>query len=371
MSSGVWTHIGYAQDIRFGPGRIKEAPRLVEALRAERVLLITTQRGSRSAAGLELAEVLGGRLAAVFDEARPHVPQSVVERAFAQAQARRVEAVVSLGGGSCADLGKAVCHFAEQARGASAVSCFDRPALAHIAVPTTYSGAEVTPFFGMLDEATHRKSGAGGPTLAPAGVIYDPEVTLDLPPRASAETGMNALAHCVEAAWSASRTPEAEAIAYSGAARVFHALPRVIERPQELEGRSELLAGALLAGRCLQNASMGVHHGLAQMVGGRTGIAHGLANALILAHAVRFNQQAVPDVIARLAMLFGRRDGDAAAAIDELRARIGLPARLAECGVTREDIEAVAQASASNATVAKNPRPVSPADALAILEAAL
>jgi maleylacetate reductase len=370
MSGRAWTHTGYAQEIRFGPGRLTEAPRLIEALRAERVLLIASSRGSRSAAGRKLAEALAGRLAAVFEEARPHVPQEVARRAFAQAQAERVDAVVSLGGGACADLGKAVCHFAEQARGGLAPSCFDRPALPHVAVPTTYSGAEVTPFFGMLDEAAHRKLGFGAPTLAPAGVIYDPETTLDLPARTSAETGMNALAHCIEAAWSPSRTPEAEAIAYAGAARIYHALPRVIERPSDLSARTELLGGALLAGRCLQNASMGVHHGLAQMVGGRSGIAHGLANALILAHAVRFNQQAVPEVIARLALLFGRSDGDAAAAIDELRARIGLPARLGECGVGREDIEAVAQASPGNAAVAKNPRNVTQADALAVLEAA-
>jgi maleylacetate reductase len=371
MASGSWTHIGYAQEIRFGPGRVAEAPQLIDALRAKRVLFVTTRRGSLSAAGRRLAEALGGRLAAVFDDARPHVPQGVAERAFAQAQAERIDAIVSLGGGACADLGKAVCHFAEQARGGLATTAFDRPALAHIAVPTTYSGAEVTPFYGMLDEAAHRKSGAAGPTLAPAGVIYDPETTLDLPPRASAETGMNALAHCIEAAWSPSRTPEAEAIAYSGAARIFHALPRVIEHPHDLPARTELLAGALLAGRCLQNASMGVHHGLAQMVGGRTGIAHGLANALILAHAVRFNQDAVPEVVERLAMLFGRRDGDAAAAVDELRARIGLPARLGECGVGRDDIDAVAEASTGNATIAKNPKPVKVEDARAILRAAL
>jgi maleylacetate reductase len=373
-----WTHIGYAQQIRFGAGSLREAPRLLGELRAERVLLVTTRRGSQSAAYRELAQSLGSRLVSVFDGALPHVPQTVARHAFEQARAERVDAVVSLGGGACADLGKAVCWFAEQERGggpgepaAVASTCFDRPAIPHVAVPTTYSGAELTAFFGMLDEATHRKSGAGGPTIAPAGVVYDPEITLDLPARVSAETGMNALAHCIEAAWSPVRTPEAEAIAYSGAARIYHVLPRVVEQPSDLEARTALLAGAALAGRCLQNASMGVHHGLAQMVGGRTGIAHGLANALVLAHAIRFNRDVVPEVVARLAMLFGRRDGDAAAAVDELRARIGLPARLGDCGVSAEDVEAVAQLSASNATVAKNPKPVRVEDAREILRAAL
>lgn len=385
-----WTHIGYAQEIRFGTGCIADTPRLTDELHARRVLLVTTQRGRESTAGRKLAQALGDRLVATFDGARPHVPEPAARRAFEQSRAERADAIVSLGGGSCSDLGKAVCWLAEQAAahveqtaahaaqaaerggppGELARSCFDRPALPHVAIPTTYSGAEVTPFFGMLDESARRKSGAGGPTIAPAGVVYDPELTLDLPPRASAETGMNALAHCVEAAWSPARTPEAEAIALGAAARIFYALPRVVERPQDLQARTDMLAGALLAGRCLQNASMGVHHGLAQMVGGRTGVAHGLANAVILAHAVRFNRDAVPEVIARLALLFGRRDGDAAAAIDALRARIGLPARLSECGVERDDIETVAEWSASNATVGKNPKKVTVEDARAILRAA-
>ena len=118
-----------------------------------------------------------------------------------------MDAVVSFGGGSCADLGKAVCFFVEQQAGVPGASYADRPVLAHIAIPTTYSGAELTPFFGMTDQATHRKSGAGGPTIAPLAAVYDPIVTLDTPVRVSAETGMNALAHGVEAACSPSSHP--------------------------------------------------------------------------------------------------------------------------------------------------------------------
>src|SRR5690606_33531669 len=150
----------------------------------------------------------------------------------------------------------------------------------------------------------------------------DPELTLDLPARVSAETGMNALAHCVEAAWSTARSAEAEVIAYAGAARIYRWLPIVTKHPHDLRARSEMLVGAMLGGRALQNAAMGVHHGLAQLVGGCTGMPHGLANAVILAHAVRFNANAVPDVIWRLTNEFGRTDGDAASAIDELRERI-------------------------------------------------
>ncbi len=362
--------MSYAQRLRFGCGALDDAGREAQEIGAARMLLITTPRGRESAAGRRLAHSLGGMLVSVFDGARPHVPESAVHGAWRQLRDDRIDAVVSLGGGSSTDLGKAVCYRAEQARGGLGKTCFDRPAIPHMTVPTTYSGAELTPFFGVTDEAARRKSGAGGPTLAPACVIYDPEATLDLPPRASAETGMNALAHCVEVAWSPARTAEAEALALAGAAQIHRWLPRVVEHPRDLEARAAMLEAALLAGRCLQNATMGVHHGLAQLVGGRTGIAHGLANAVILAHAVRFNADAVPDALARLAAAFGREDGDAARAIDELRARVGLPARLSQCGVGAEDIEAVAALSSSNATVAKNPKPVSADDARAILRAA-
>lgn len=362
--------MSYAQRLHFGCGAIDDAGREARELGAGRMLLVTSARGRESAAGRRLVQSLGAMLVAVFDGARPHVPESAVRAASKRVRDERIEAVVSLGGGSSTDLGKAVCYHTEQERGGLGKTCFDRPAIPHMSVPTTYSGAELTPFFGVTDEAARRKSGAGGPTLAPAAVIYDPEATLDLPPRASAETGMNALAHCVEVAWSPARTVEAEALALAGAAQIHRWLPRVVEQPRDLEAREAMLGAALLAGRCLQNASMGVHHGLAQMVGGRTGISHGLANAVILAHATRFNADAVPEAIARLARALGRQDGDAARAIDELRARVGLPARLSQCGVSADDIEAVAKLSSSNATVAKNPKPVTEDDARAILRAA-
>ncbi len=111
-----------------------------------------------------------------------------------------------------------------------------------------------------------RAEGEGRPR-APIAVVYDPLLTLSTPVRVSAETGMNALAHCVEAAYSPRRTPEAEAIALAGARRLASALPAVVDDPDDVEARTDALAGAALAGRCLQNSSMGVHHGLAQLVG--------------------------------------------------------------------------------------------------------
>jgi maleylacetate reductase len=185
----------------------------------------------------------------------------------------------------------------------------------------------------------------------------------------SAETGRNALAHCVECAYSPLRTPEAEAIALAGVARIARALPAVVGAPDDIAARTEMLEGAVLGGRCLQNASMGVHHGLSQLVGGRTGIPHGLANAVILPHAIRFNLDAVPEELARVGAALGDR-GDPAGAATALLALLDLPTRLSECGVDEEDLEAVVRLSESSPNVQLNPKPVSPDDVRSILEAA-
>lgn len=361
-----WTHTGYAQRIHFGAGSLDELANVVRETGARRVMLVTTEGRADSDAGRRVVSLLGRQLVSTFAGVTSHVPTAAVEAAVRQAQADGVDGLVSFGGGSCADLGKAVCFFVEQQAGTPGMSPLDRPALSHVAVPTAYSGAELTPFFGMTDPAARRKSGAGGPTVAPVAVVYDPLVTLDTPPRVSAETGMNALAHGVEAAYATRRTPEAEAVALACVQRVAASLPGVVDDPDDLSARTAMLVGAALGGRALQNASMGVHHGLAQLLGGRTGIAHGLANAIMLAHVLRFNAEAAPVEVARIGAALGDPD-DPAGACDRLRRRLGLPGRLSECGVTKEDLDAVARMSEGNVSVGFNPRPVSEEGARQIL----
>ncbi len=364
-----WTHTALAQQILFGAGTLDRLPELVRLLGARKALLVTTAGRLASEDGSAVVGGLGRNLASTFAEVEPHVPVPLVQQAVLQARRDGIDLVVSFGGGSSADLGKAVCYFLEQEAGMRGSSHIDRPLVPHLSIPTTYSGAELTPFFGMTDPTTRQKQGAGGPTSAPIVAVYDPLLTLSTPPRVSAETGMNALAHCVEAAWSPLRTPEAEAIALAGAAAISDALPLVVREPDDLEARTRMLEGACLAGRCLLNAGMGVHHGLAQLVGGRTGIPHGLANAILLTHAIRFNEEAVPDAVAALGDALGS-PGDAAGAVDRLRRELDLPARLSEVGVGEGELAAVARLSQSNGNVARNPRPVSEADAVGILRAA-
>lgn len=364
-----WVHTAYAQRIHFGAGMVDRVADVVKEAGGRRVLLVTTEGRLASDAGARISSKLGRSLASTFSGVTSHVPTTAVQAAIRQARLDTIDAVVSFGGGSCIDLGKAVCFFTEQEAGTPGTSYVDRPVLPHVSIPTTYSGAELTPFFGMTDEATKRKTGAGGPTTAPLAAIYDPELTLTTPADVSAETGMNALAHGVECVYSPSRTPEAEAIALACIRTVSGALPLVIDDPDSLVARTAMLEGAVLGARCLHNATMGVHHALSQLVGGRTGIAHGLANALVLPHAMRFNADAVPDAMARIGMALGD-DDDPAGAVERLRERLGLPGSLSDCGMTDEDLDAIVRQVPGHHLIALNPKPVTEADARAILEAA-
>ncbi len=359
-----WTHTALAQQLVFGAGVLEQLPALVKAIGARKAMLVTTRGRLASPDGERVERLLGRTLESTFADVESHVPVPLVQQAVLQARRDGVDLVVSFGGGSCSDLGKAVCFFLEQEAGMPGATHLDRPVLPHVSIPTTYSGAELTPFFGMTDPASRQKQGAGGPTSAPVVAVYDPDLTASTPSRVLAETGMNALAHCVEAAYSPHRTPEAEAIALAGARTIHRALPAVVTDPASGLARAAMLEGAVLAGRCLLNAGMGVHHGLSQLVGGRTGIPHGLANAILLTHSIAFNAEAVPEEVGRLSAAFGTEAGQA---VDGLRASIGLPARLSEVGVDEADLDAVARLSQSNANVARNPRPVSEDDARAIL----
>lgn len=370
MTSDAWTHTSTAQRVHFGAGVITSLPSILREVGGRRVLLVSSPGRLASDAGQRVVSLLGRSLASTFDGVRPHVPTTAVQAALGIARDRDIDSVVTLGGGSAADLGKAVCFFSEQEAGTPGASYVDRPNLAHVAIATTYSGAELTGTFGITDENTRRKSGGSGPTVAPLAAIYDPELLVGAPADVSGQTGMNALAHGVECAYSPARTPEAEALALACIERLAGALPAVAADIDDIDARSDAFAGSILGGRALQNATMGAHHGLSQLLGGRTGLPHGLVNAILLSHVVRFNAEALPDHV-RAAI--GEALGDAqdpAGAIDRLRITLGLPGTLSDCGVGDDDLEAVARMAEGNASVRANVRPVDEAAALAILESA-
>jgi alcohol dehydrogenase class IV len=220
-----------------------------------------------------------------------------------------------------------------------------------IAVPTTYAGAEWTPWYGNRDSENRTKP--AGMDARVEGIVYDVDLTLGLPRAESAGTALNALDHCAEALYVAGRNPAADREALAGAPLLDEWLPRVLDRPDDREARTRLLEGAAHAGAALGGAGLGLAHALAQAVGGRYGLPHGAMNALCLPPVLRFNGKVAADAIARFADALGV--DDAAARVEEL-ARLGGFERLRDFRVPREDLDALAEAAATRAGNRANPR---------------
>jgi len=258
------------------------------------------------------------------------------------AAARGSDGILAVGGGSAIDLAKAL----------SATT-----GLPLVSVPTTYSGAEWTSFFGIRDPARRMKGGGGGARLA--GIVYDPQLTLELPRAESGGTAMNALAHCAEALYVAGHNPTGDEQALEGARLIGEHLPRVLADGSDVGARTGLLRGAMHAGAALGAAGLALGHAMAQVVGGRYGIPHGAANALCLPPALRFNQPAAGAEIARFGDALGA--DDAAARCEEL-SRLSGYERLRDLGVPEDELDEVAEATAIRPGALANPRPASPAE---------
>lgn len=252
------------------------------------------------------------------------------------------DALLPIGGGSTIDLAKAVSA---------------ETGLPVVSVPTTYSGAEWTQFFGIRDPGRLMRGGGAGAHLA--GIVYDPRLTLELPRAESGGTALNALAHAAEALYVAGHNPEGDRQALAGAPLIDEYLPRVLEDGHDLDARTHLLEGAQHAGAALGSAGLALGHAMAQAVGGRYGIAHGAANALCLPPALRFNEPAAPDAVARFGEALGA--DDPAARAEEL-ARLSGFTRLRDLGVPRDELDEVAEATVQRAGAKANPRRASAAE---------
>jgi maleylacetate reductase len=335
--------------IRFGVGSLEELADVCGEAGITRSLLVASRRGAAAAAGLPVV--------ATFDGVRPHVPVQSVWEAAALVREMGADGLVGLGGGSAVDTCKAIV--AELAQEGDA----EVPLPRIVAIPTTYAGAEWTPYFGML-LAPGQKGGGVDERARPAAAIYDPELTVELPLEATVGTAMNALAHCAEAYYHPGRTERAEEHADTGATAIGYALPLVARRLDGIDGRTRLLEGAMRAAFALADSGLCLGHAMAQALGGRYGLPQGSTNAVCLPAALRFNAVAVPDEVARFADALGT--DDAATRVEEL-ARLGGFGRLRDLGVPEEDLDDVAESVVSRPGARANPRPVTAAEVAALL----
>jgi maleylacetate reductase len=313
--------------VRWGLG---ELTRLLEELGLSRPFLVASPRWDSPVRVVgEWRETPSDRISDAADEAAP------------------ADALLAIGGGSPIDLAKAISV---------------ETGLPVVSVPTTYSGAEWTPSFGIRDPDRRMKGGGAGATLA--GIVYEPELTLGLPRAETVGTSMNALAHTAEALYVRGRNPEGDSEAIAGAQLIGEWLPRVVEAPDELEVRRKLLEGAMHAGAALASAGLGLAHAMAQALGGRFGLPHGAMNALTLPPALRFNEPVAAAEIARFGEALAAEDP--AARAQEL-ARLGGYERLRDQGVPENELVEVAEATAERAGAKANPRPATPSQISALL----
>jgi alcohol dehydrogenase class IV len=306
----------------FGVGSRRSLPAEVDALGARRVLVIAAPDEDRLAD--EVAELLGGRVAGRFRDVVQHVPVAQADEARRAARDVGADAVLTIGGGSATGFGKAVALEVD---------------VRQVAVPTTYAGSEMTTIWG-LTEGTRKRTGTD-PRVKPELVVYDPELTLTLPPRIAGPSGMNALAHCVEALFGPGANPIVSLMALEGIRALHRSLPQVCAAPGDLDARADALYGAYLAGVALASGGTALHHKTCHVLGGMFGLDHGDMNAVVLGHALAYNAPALPDVVADVAAALGT--DDAPGALFDLAAALGAPTSLAAIGMPADDLDVAAE----------------------------
>ena len=330
----------------FGTGRLTELGAVLERFGITRALLIDGLQGSAIVA--RTCEVMGTSHLATIHDVRPHVPVVDADSARARARELRADGIVALGGGSAIGLAKAIAL---------------TDGLPIVAIPTTYAGSEMTPIWGMTSE--ERKRTGRDPRVLPKVVIYDPELTYSLPPAATAASGMNAVAHCVEGLWTAQATPASDAFAAEGLRLLAVGLPGAVAEPGSSLARATALRGAWLAGATLANAGTGTHHRLCHVLGG-FGLPHAEVHTALLPEVTALLLPAAGHAETRIAGALGAPD--AVAGLRELISRLGPTPQLDSMGLTAAQAREAAELAAASAPA--HPRPVTSEELLDVLLAA-
>jgi alcohol dehydrogenase len=377
---GNWN---YPTSIRFGAGRITELADAAAAAGMRRPLLVTDPRLAAMSmvanAQADLDAV--GIGCAVFADVRPNPVAANVEAGVSALKSGGHDGVIAFGGGSALDVGKVIAFMAGQTRpmwdfedvGDWWTRADPRGILPIVAVPTTAgTGSEVGRAGVITDEATHTKKVIFHPQMMPKATICDPELTVGMPPVITAGTGMDALAHCLEAYCGPSYHPLADGIAVEGMRLVKNSLARAVRDGYDLEARAHMMSAALMGATAFQKA-LGAIHALSHPVGALHDTHHGMTNAVFMPYVLTFNRSAIEDKIARLAGYLGLPSSFDAFLhfILDLRADIGVPHSLQDFGVDASRIDTIAAMAPKDPTAGGNPVPLDEASARMIFMNAL
>ncbi|KAK1762758.1 hypothetical protein QBC33DRAFT_500687 [Phialemonium atrogriseum] len=314
----------------FGHGTLQKLPAELERLNLSAPLLLSTPEQVGQAEGLK-NDVLQGKVAGLFSEATMHTPTHVTDRAVEYAKSRSADCVVSIGGGSTIGLGKAISI---------------RTGMPHICIPTTYAGSEMTPILG--ETADGAKTTRSDPKILPGTVIYDVDLTMTLPVGMSAVSGVNAIAHAVEALYARNTNPIINLLAEEGTRALATSLPELVRDPSSRSARSSALYGAWLCGTCLGSVGMSLHHKLCHVLGGSFGLPHAETHTAVLPHAVAYNAPRIPEAMARLAGALPGSEGDAVKGLNVLLESLGVKRALKDFGMREEDVDRAADIAVSN-----------------------
>lgn len=319
----------------FGSGTVARLGDEADRLGAKRLLVLSTPEQVGQAE--EIARHLGSRVAGTYSKATMHTPVEVTTDAMGVVEKLGADAVVAIGGGSTTGLGKAIAF---------------RTDLPQIVVPTTYAGSEATPILGETEGG--RKVTKSDPRILPEVIVYDVDLTLTLPVSMSVTSGVNAIAHAVEALYAREANPIISLMAEEGIAAVARALPKIKANPQDAAARADALYGAWLCGVCLGSVGMALHHKLCHTLGGMFNLPHAPMHTAVLPHAVAYNAAATPEAMARVARALG--SDDVATGLFDLASGLGASMDLKSMGMPADGVDAAVEQAMANAYW--NPRPL-------------
>ncbi len=323
----------------FAAGARRRAHAELEALGVERALVLSTPHQAEQAR--RFADSLGDRAIDLFDQAAMHTPIDVTATAPSAVESVRADGLVAYGGGSTIGLGKAIAL---------------RTDLPQVVLPTTFAGSEMTPILGQT--AGGVKTTQTDPKIQPEVVIYDPELIATLPAAMAGPSGMNALAHAVEALYAENANPITSLMAEESIRALGRALPLIVNEATSsedaAEARAAALYGAWLAGTCLGSVGMAVHHKICHTLGGSFDLPHADIHCLMIPYSAAYNRDAAPAAMARVARALNAADGPSA--LFDLMHKVGRIKSLAELGLSETDLDKAAEIAVQKPYY--NPRPI-------------